>query len=47
LQKALMRQWEQLPTDAAITAGVDAFVRAFETDEPKRLLTAFTNRKRE
>lgn len=47
LQKALMRQWEQLPVDAAIAAGVDAFVRAFDTDEPTRLLAAFTNRKRD
>jgi enoyl-CoA hydratase/carnithine racemase len=46
LQKALMRQWEQLPADAAIAAGIDAFVRAFETDEPKRMLSAFTQRKR-
>ena len=25
-QKALMQQWEKLPTDAAIAAGIDAFV---------------------
>jgi enoyl-CoA hydratase/carnithine racemase len=46
LQKTLMREWEQLPADRAIAAGIDAFVRAFETDEPARLLTAFTNRRR-
>jgi enoyl-CoA hydratase len=46
LQKQLMRQWEQLPADAAIAAGIDAFVRAFETDEPGRMLSAFTERKR-
>lgn len=46
LQKALMREWEQFPADRAIAAGVDAFVRAFETDEPKRMLAAFTNRNR-
>jgi enoyl-CoA hydratase/carnithine racemase len=45
IQKALMQRWEELPADAAIVAGIDAFVRTFETDEPKRLLTAFTNRK--
>jgi enoyl-CoA hydratase/carnithine racemase len=46
-QKALMRAWEELPVDRAITAGVDAFVRAFETDEPKRMLSAFAKRKRD
>lgn len=28
-QKALMQQWEMLPSDAAIAAGIDAFVRAY------------------
>jgi enoyl-CoA hydratase/carnithine racemase len=46
-QKALMRTWEELPVDAAIAAGIDAFVRAFETGEPKRMLSAFVNRKRD
>ena len=46
-QKALMQQWEQLPADAAIQAGIDAFERAYETDEPARMLSAFVNRKRE
>jgi len=46
-QKALMQQWEKLPIDAAIQAGIDAFARAFETDEPKRMLSAFVNRQRD
>jgi enoyl-CoA hydratase/carnithine racemase len=46
-QKALLQQWEKLPVDAAIEAGIDAFVRAFETDEPKRMLSAFVKRKRD
>ena len=46
-QKALMREWENLPIDRAIAAGIDAFGRTFETDEPTRLLSAFVNRKRE
>jgi enoyl-CoA hydratase/carnithine racemase len=45
-QKRLMREWENLPTDHAIAAGIDALVRAFDTDEPNRLLGAFLNRKR-
>lgn len=46
-QKALMRAWEGLPIDAAIAAGIDAFERAFDTDEPNRMLSAFVNRKRD
>ena len=45
-QKRLMQQWEKLPTDRAIDAGIDALVRAFDTDEPERLLGAFLKRKR-
>ena len=47
LQKELMRAWENLPADRAIAAGIDAFVKAFETDEPKRMLAAFRDRKRD
>jgi enoyl-CoA hydratase/carnithine racemase len=34
LQKRLIRQWEGLPLAAAIQAGIEAFARAYETDEP-------------
>lgn len=46
-QKALMQAWEGLPADAAIAAGIDAFVRAYETGEPKRMLSSFVKRKRD
>jgi enoyl-CoA hydratase/carnithine racemase len=46
-QKALMQAWESLPTDAAIAAGIDAFVRAYEIDEPKRMMAAFLKRERD
>lgn len=46
-QKALMQQWESLPVDQAIATGIDAFVRAYETDEPAPMLSAFMNRKRD
>jgi enoyl-CoA hydratase/carnithine racemase len=46
-QKTLMQRWEQLPTAAAIQAGIDAFVQSFKTDEPKRMLSAFAKRKRD
>ena len=45
-QKALMQAWERLPTGEAIAASVDAFERAFATDEPRRMLSAFVDRKR-
>jgi enoyl-CoA hydratase len=45
-QKSLMREWEKLPIDRAIAAGAEAFVRAFDSDEPQRLLGAFLTRKR-
>ena len=45
-QKVLMQHWENHSVDAAISAGIDAFVRAYETDEPKRMLSAFASRKR-
>lgn len=47
LQKALMREWENLPADQAIAAGIDAFARAYETEEPRRMMSAFLNRKRD
>jgi enoyl-CoA hydratase/carnithine racemase len=46
IQKELIREWENLPAERAIAAGIDAFVRAFETDEPTRMLGAFSKRKR-
>jgi hypothetical protein len=45
-QKALMQYWENHSVDAGISAGIEAFVRAYETDEPRRMLSAFGNRKR-
>src|SRR5438552_5553282 len=38
LQKALMREWERLPLDAAITAGIASFRATFGSDEPRRML---------
>jgi enoyl-CoA hydratase/carnithine racemase len=46
LQKALMQAWEKLPPGAAIQAGIDTFVSAYEADEPTRMLSAFVDRKR-
>ena len=38
LQKALIRQWEELMPAAAIQAGISCFARAFEDDEPTRMI---------
>jgi len=46
LQKKLLRDWERLPLDEAIQAGIRACVESRRTDEPKRLMTAFLNRKK-
>src|SRR5690606_31776682 len=41
LQKALIRQWEDLPLTDAVRAGIDAFAAAYEPDEPPRAMAAF------
>jgi enoyl-CoA hydratase/carnithine racemase len=40
LQKALIRDWEELSTSAAIARGIDVFAEAYESDEPRRMATA-------
>jgi enoyl-CoA hydratase len=40
LQKALLLDWQELPTTAAIARGIDVFVSAFDTDEPSRMAAA-------
>ena len=46
LQKPLIREWERLPLDQAIERGIDSFVAAYETDEPRRLMERFLTRRR-
>ena len=41
LQKALIREWEDLPLSQAIARGITRFGEAFKTDEPKRMMGAF------
>jgi len=45
-QKALLRQWEELPLTESINLSVGVFGKSFLTDEPTRLMQAFVNRKR-
>jgi enoyl-CoA hydratase len=45
LQKRLLLDWERLPITDAARAGVQAFADAYETDEPRRLMEAFLERR--
>lgn len=45
LQKALIRRWEEEPISGAVQAGVDAFAKAYEGDEPGRMAKAFLDRR--
>ncbi len=45
-QKALLRQWEELPLTESVNLSVGVFGQSFLTDEPKRLMQGFIDRKR-
>jgi enoyl-CoA hydratase len=45
-QKALLRQWEELPLTESVNLSVGVFGKSFLTGEPQRLMQAFLNRKR-
>ena len=45
-QKALLRQWEDLPLKDSVDLSIGVFGRAFLTDEPKLLMQGFIDRKR-
>ena len=46
LQKALMREWERLPLDEAIRAGITTYRISVAGGEPSRMLGEFTARRR-
>jgi len=46
LQKALMREWERLPLDEAIRAGITTYRASVAGGEPARMLAEFTARRR-
>lgn len=46
LQKKLVRDWERMTLSQAVQAGIKACVEARKTDEPKRLMQAFLERKK-
>ena len=46
LQKKLVRDWERMTIAQAVQAGIKACVEARRTDEPRRLMQAFLDRKK-
>jgi enoyl-CoA hydratase/carnithine racemase len=46
LQKDLIREWEAMPVSDAIQAGIRTMGRAYETDEPRRMVAAARERLR-
>src|SRR5262245_20421480 len=45
LQKKLVRDWERMPIAKAVQAGIRACTTARKTDEPRRLMAAFLERR--
>jgi enoyl-CoA hydratase len=45
-QKALLREWEELPLKESVDLSIGVFGQSFLTDEPKRLMQGFIDRKR-
>jgi enoyl-CoA hydratase len=46
IQKKLVRDWESMTIREAVQAGIRACVRARGTDEPRRMMLAFLDRKK-
>jgi enoyl-CoA hydratase/carnithine racemase len=40
-QKALIREWEDLPLKAAVAAGIGAFGRSWDSEEPRTMMGSF------
>ncbi|MEI9983428.1 MAG: enoyl-CoA hydratase-related protein [Aliidongia sp.] len=45
-QKRLIAAWEDLPMNAAIDAGIDAFAASWDSDEPSRMMNEFQAKRR-
>jgi enoyl-CoA hydratase/carnithine racemase len=45
-QKALLRQWEELPLKESVDVSIGVFGQSYLTGEPQRLMQAFIDRKR-
>jgi enoyl-CoA hydratase len=45
-QKALLKQWEELPLKESVDLSIGVFGQSFLTDEPHRMMQGFIDRKR-
>src|SRR5436305_4392710 len=45
-QKALFRQWEELPLEESVNLSIGVFGKSYLTGEPQRLMQGFIDRKR-
>jgi enoyl-CoA hydratase len=45
-QKALLKQWEELPLKESVNLSIGVFGQSFLTDEPRRLMQGFLDRKK-
>ncbi len=46
IQKRLIIDWDRLSTTEGARAGIQAFVDAYRSDEPRKMMRAFVNRKK-
>ncbi len=46
LQKALISDWEELTTDAAVRRGIDAFAATYGSEEPRERMAQFLQRRK-
>jgi enoyl-CoA hydratase/carnithine racemase len=46
IQKRLIMDWDRMGVTDGARAGIQAYVDAYRTDEPRRMMLAFVNRKR-
>lgn len=46
IQKRLIIDWDRMSITDGARAGIQAYVDAYRSDEPKRMMTAFVNRKK-
>ena len=46
IQKRLTLDWDRMSVTDGARAGIQAYVDAYRSDEPRRMMTAFVNRKR-
>ena len=45
-QKAMLKQWEELPLKESVNLSIGVFGQSFLTGEPQRLMQGFIDRKR-